>query len=192
LRRALREAVDVDDAPTVVRYPKGALPSDVPAVAVVDGVDVLREQAGGAADVLLVSVGAMAGTCLEVAERLGEQGLGVTVVDPRWVKPLAGGLADMSAAHRVVSVVEDSGRVGGVAAAVRQLLADAGVDRPVVGFGIDQRFLDHGSRTEVLAECGLTPQDIARQLIEETARRSPRSDGGRDRLADHDFPERVR
>ncbi|MGF1647677.1 MAG: transketolase C-terminal domain-containing protein, partial [Kineosporiaceae bacterium] len=126
---------------------------------------------GGAADVLLISVGAMAGMCLEVAERLGEQGLGVTVVDPRWVKPLPSGLGGLAAAHRVVSVVEDSGRVGGVAAAARQLLADVGVDRPVVGFGIEQRFLDHGSRAEVLAECGLTPQDIARRLIEETARR---------------------
>jgi 1-deoxy-D-xylulose-5-phosphate synthase len=188
LRRALREAVNVDDAPTVVRYPKGSLPADVPAVATVHGIDVLRQagadgerdgdqqdsdQQDGRADVLLVSVGAMAGRCLEVADRLGEQGLCVTVVDPRWVKPLPPGLVGLAGAHRVVSVVEDSGRVGGVASAVRQLLADAGVDRPVVGFGIDQRFLDHGSRAEVLAECGLTPQDIARRLIEETARRSP-------------------
>jgi 1-deoxy-D-xylulose-5-phosphate synthase len=180
LRRALREALDVDDAPTVVRYPKGALPADVPAVATVDGVDVLREQAGEGADVLLVSIGAMAGTCLEVADRLGEQGLGVTVVDPRWVKPLSPGLARLAGAHRVVSVVEDSGRVGGVASALRQLLADAGVDRPVVGFGIDQRFLDHGSRAEVLAECGLTPQDIARRLTEETARRAGELSGGFD------------
>jgi 1-deoxy-D-xylulose-5-phosphate synthase len=96
----------------------------------------------------------------------------VTVVDPRWVKPVPAAVVAMATDHRVVSVVEDSGRVGGVASAVRQALADAGVDRPVIGFGIDQRFLDHGSRAEVLAECGLQPQDIARRLIEETARRA--------------------
>ena len=176
LRRALREAVDVDDAPTVVRYPKGALPVEVPAQDTVGGVDVLVRRTGGdgsaAADVLLVSVGAMAGTCLDVADRLAGQGLSVTVVDPRWVKPVPAAVVDMAAAHRVVAVVEDSGRVGGVGSAVRQALADAGVDRPVIGFGIDQRFLDHGSRAEVLAECGLVPQDIARRLIEETARRA--------------------
>jgi 1-deoxy-D-xylulose-5-phosphate synthase len=195
LRHVLREAVEVDDAPTVVRYPKGRLPAEVAAVRRAGPTDVLRERAGDDPDVLVVSVGAMAPTCLEVADRLGGQGLDVTVVDPRWVVPVDASVVALAVDHRVVAVVEDAGRIGGVATGVRQALVDAGVDRPVIGFGIDQRFLDHGSRAEVLAECGLQPQDIARRLIEETARRSrssdvpgPGIDGG---LADR-VGERVR
>ncbi len=178
LRLHLRQALDVDDAPTVVRFPKGALPVDVEAVSRLGGplpgmgVDVLRAARMPDADVLVVSVGAMAPTCLDVADRLAEQGLDTTVVDPGWVKPLPAVLAGAATEHRLVAVVEDSGRVGGVAAAVRQLLADSGVDTPVIGFGIAQEFLDHGTRNQVLGYCGLQPQDIARRLIEETARRS--------------------
>jgi len=172
LRAQLRQALDVSDAPTAVRFPKGALPDDIPAVRRIGGVDVLRECSSVPADVLLVSVGAMAQTCLVVADRLAEQGLDTSVVDPGWVKPLDDAIVELAREHRLVAVVEDSGRIGGVAAAVRQQLADASVDTPVIGFGITQEFLNYGSRAEVLAGCGLQPQDIARRLIEETARRS--------------------
>lgn len=183
LREELREALDVRDAPTVLRFPKGAVPPDIPAVRRIGGLDVLQDSQSPIADVLLVSVGSMAGTCLEVADRLAEQGLDTLVVDPRWVKPLDPAVAELARDHRLVAVVEDSGRIGGVAAAVRQLLADACVDTPVIGFGISQQFLDQGSRAEVLGECGLQPQDIARRLIEETARRSAPADVPRGSIA---------
>jgi 1-deoxy-D-xylulose-5-phosphate synthase len=170
LRALLREAVAVDDAPTVLRYPTGAVGADVVAVDSVDGVDVLRRPAEGSdADALLVSVGAMAGISLEVAERCAQQGIGVTVVDPRWVKPVPDRVVRMAADHRCVVVVEDGVRAGGVASAVAQALRDARVPTPVRNFGIPVQFLDHGTRAEVLHDIGLTPQEIARDIVETVA-----------------------
>ncbi len=163
LRALLREAVAVEDAPTVVRFPKGAVGADVVAVDRVGDVDVLRR--AERADVLLVSVGAMAETCLEVADRCAQQGIGVTVVDPRWVKPVPGEVVEMAAAARAVVVVEDGLR-GGVSGAVAQALRDARVATPMRDFGIPLRFLDHAKRSEILAEIGLTAQDIARDIVE--------------------------
>ncbi len=164
LRAELREAVDVADAPTVLRFPKGAVPADIPAVDRVGGCDLLRR--AGDRDVLVVAVGAMAGLCLGVADRLADQGIGVTVVDPRWVKPVDPALVELASAHRLVVVVEDGGRAGGVGTAVAQAVVDAGLDVPVRGFGIPQRFLPHAKRAELLAEIGLTAQDISRQVVE--------------------------
>ncbi|MGZ6745931.1 MAG: 1-deoxy-D-xylulose-5-phosphate synthase [Nocardioides sp.] len=167
LREELREAVAVDDGPTVLRYPKGAVCPDIPAVDTVDGVDVLRRTAG--ADVLLVSVGAMAETCLEVADRCARQGIGVTVVDPRWVKPVPEALPRLARDHRCVVTVEDNLRAGGVGSAVAQALRDARVGTPLRDFGIPTRFLDHAKRGEILAEIGLTAQEIAREIVETVA-----------------------
>ena len=164
VRAQLREAVEVDDAPTVVRFSKGAVGPAVPAVGRVGGMDVLREPGTDTPDVLLVSVGALAPMCLEVAELLDKQGISTTVVDPRWVKPVDEAMAPLAEKHRVVVTVEDNSRVGGVGCAIAQALRDTGVDVPLRDFGIPPRFLDHASRAEVLAEIGLTAPDIARQV----------------------------
>ncbi|MBZ4317895.1 1-deoxy-D-xylulose-5-phosphate synthase [Streptomyces huiliensis] len=166
VRAQLREAVEVDDAPTVVRYSKGTVGPAVEAVGRVGGMDVLRKPAEGAVrpDVLIVSVGALAPMCLEIADLLDKQGISSTVVDPRWVKPVDEALPGLAREHRVVVTVEDNGRVGGVGSAVAQALRDAGVDLPLRDFGIPPRFLDHASRKEVMAEIGLTAPDIARQV----------------------------
>ncbi|MET3982649.1 1-deoxy-D-xylulose-5-phosphate synthase [Streptomyces sp. PvR034] len=166
LRAQLREAVEVKDAPTVVRYSKGVVGPAVPAVGQIGGMDVLRAPAPEVTrpDVLIVSVGALAPMCLEIADLLDKQGISSTVVDPRWVKPVDEALAPLADGHRVVVTVEDNGRTGGVGAAVSQALRDAGVDVPLRDFGIPQRFLDHASRKEVMAEIGLTAPDIARQV----------------------------
>ncbi|WP_405776025.1 1-deoxy-D-xylulose-5-phosphate synthase [Streptomyces sp. NBC_00859] len=164
VRAQLREAVQVDDAPTVVRYSKGVVGPAVPAVGRVGGMDVLREAGTDAPDVLLVSVGALAPMCLEIAELLNKQGITTTVVDPRWVKPVDEALAPLAEQHRVVVTVEDNSRAGGVGSAVAQALRDAGVDVPLRDFGIPPRFLDHASRKEILSEIGLTAPDIARQV----------------------------
>ncbi|MBB2743665.1 UNVERIFIED_ORG: 1-deoxy-D-xylulose-5-phosphate synthase [Microbispora rosea subsp. rosea] len=169
LRELLAEAVGIDDGPSVVRYPKGALPKDVEAVGKLGEMDVLR---AGDADVLLVAVGPMAEICMEAANLLDAQGISATVVDPRWVKPLDRALVLAAAAHKLVVVVEDSGRVGGVGDAVARLLRDADVDVPVRTYGIPQRFLDHAKRAKILSEIGLTGQDLARQITEAVARRS--------------------
>ncbi|MDG4857896.1 1-deoxy-D-xylulose-5-phosphate synthase [Streptomyces sp. T-3] len=164
VRLQLREAVDVDDAPTVVRYSKGVVGPAVPAVGKVGGMDVLRHAGSDRPDVLLVSVGALAPMCLEIASLLDKQGISTTVVDPRWVKPVDEALAPLAEQHRVVVTVEDNGRAGGVGSAIAQALRDAGVDVPLRDFGIPPRFLDHASRKEVMAEIGLTAPDIARQV----------------------------
>ncbi|CAM5706492.1 1-deoxy-D-xylulose-5-phosphate synthase OS=Streptomyces antimycoticus OX=68175 GN=dxs2 PE=3 SV=1 [Streptomyces antimycoticus] len=167
VRAQLREAVEVEDAPTVVRYSKGAVGPAVAAVGRIGGMDVLREPAAAdreRPDVLLVSVGALAPMCLEVADLLDKQGISTTVVDPRWVKPVDEELPALAERHRVVVTVEDNSRVGGVGSAVAQALRDSGVDMPVRDFGIPPRFLDHASRKEVMAEIGLTAPDIARQV----------------------------
>jgi 1-deoxy-D-xylulose-5-phosphate synthase len=165
LREELREAVEVDDAPTVIRYPTGAVCDDLPALERVGGVDVLRRDGD---DVLVVAVGSMAETCLDVADRCARQGIGVTVVDPRWVKPVPAEIVRMAGEVRCVVVVEDGLR-GGVSGAVAQALRDARVPTPMRDFGIPLRFLDHAKRPEVLLEIGLTAQDIARDIVETVA-----------------------
>ncbi|GGN00895.1 1-deoxy-D-xylulose-5-phosphate synthase [Streptomyces fuscichromogenes] len=170
VRAQLREAVEVDDAPTVVRFSKGAVGPAVPAVGRVGAMDVLREPGTDTPDVLLVSVGALAPMCLEIAGLLDRQGISTTVVDPRWVKPVDEAMAPLAERHRVVVTVEDNSRVGGVGSAVAQALRDAGVDVPLRDFGIPPRFLDHASRAEIMAEIGLTAPDIARQVTGLVAR----------------------
>ncbi|MGV9314324.1 1-deoxy-D-xylulose-5-phosphate synthase [Streptomyces sp. NPDC003691] len=164
VRAQLREAVSVDDAPTVVRFSKGAVGPAVKAVGRIGGMDVLREPGTDTPDVLLVSVGALAPMCLEIAGLLDQQGISTTVVDPRWVKPVDEALVPLADRHRVVVTVEDGIRTGGVGAAVAQALRDANVDVPLRDFGIPPRFLDHASRAELLTEIGLTAPDIARQV----------------------------
>ncbi|MFD4028283.1 1-deoxy-D-xylulose-5-phosphate synthase [Streptomyces sp. NPDC058576] len=164
VRAQLREAVAVDDAPTVVRFSKGAVGPAVKAVGKAGGMDILREPKADRPDVLIVSVGALAPMCLEIADLLDAQGISSTVVDPRWVKPVDEALAPLAEHHRVVVTVEDNSRAGGVGSAVAQALRDAGVDVPLRDFGIPPVFLDHASRGEVMAEIGLTAPDIARQV----------------------------
>jgi len=173
----LNEAVEVSDGPTVVRFPKGKVGGEVEAVAKLGGMDVLSEPAEGlGSDVLLVGAGVMALTGLEAAERLAGHGIGVTVVDPRWTKPVDEALIDAARRHKIVVTVEDNGRTGGFGDAVARLLRDHDVDMPVKTFGLPQEFLAHGTRDEVLDEAGLTPQHLARQITEAVARRSPGDD----------------
>jgi 1-deoxy-D-xylulose-5-phosphate synthase len=165
VRELLNEAVDVDDAPTVLRFPKGPPPDDIPAVATVDGVDVLVRN--GAKDVLVVAVGAMATTAVEVADRLVAQGIGVTVVDPRWVKPVNPAIVTLARNHRLVVSIEDNGETGGCGAVLLQTLNAAGVHTPFRLHAIPQRFLAHAKRGRILEQIGLTPQAIALGIVED-------------------------
>jgi 1-deoxy-D-xylulose-5-phosphate synthase len=159
----LAEAVVVQDAPTVIRFPKGAVGAELTAVRRTDdGVDVLRE--ADVKDVLIVTVGPMAVTGLAVADLLAAQGIGATVIDPRWVIPVARSVVEMSAAHRLVVSIEDGVRVGGIGTRIRQDLREAGVDTAVTELGLPDEFLEHGARGDILARVGLTPQQIARDV----------------------------
>jgi 1-deoxy-D-xylulose-5-phosphate synthase len=165
LRELLNEAVEVDDAPTVVRFPKGPPPADIEAVDQAGGADVLVRS--GTRDVLIVTAGAMAATAVDVAGRLEAQGIGVTVVDPRWVKPVEPALIELARTHRLVVSVEDNGRVGGCGSVLLQTLNDAGVETPFRLHGIPQEFLGHAKRAAILERIGLTPQALALGIVED-------------------------
>lgn len=173
LREQLAEAIAVDDAPTVIRYPKGVIPGELPAVRRThDGVDVIRDAsdasvASNTRDVLFVAVGPMVQMALDAADELAEQGITATVVDPRWVVPVAESLVELASEHRLVISIEDGIRVGGVGTRIRQALRDAGVDTAVSELGVPDEFPDHASREELLAEAGLTPSHIAAMVSEQ-------------------------
>ncbi|HLV56848.1 MAG TPA: 1-deoxy-D-xylulose-5-phosphate synthase [Actinotalea caeni] len=163
LRQSLREAVAVKDAPTVIRYPKSALPEPIPALSRSGTVDVLARTAGdGDTRVLVVGIGAFVPTALEVGVRLADQGVGSIVVDPRWVLPVPGELVEMARGVDLVVTIEDGLVENGVGAAVREALLRAGVQTPVRTHGIPTRFLDHASRGEIVEDLGLRAADVAR------------------------------
>jgi 1-deoxy-D-xylulose-5-phosphate synthase len=165
LRELLREAVRVDDAPTVVRFPKGPPGGDLEAVDRAGGCDVLDRR--GTRDVLVVGIGSMAATSVEVAERLVAQGIGVTVVDPRWVKPVDPALLRLAREHRLVVSVEDNGVVGGCGSVLLQTLNEARIGTPMRIHGIPQEFLGHAKRGVILERIGLTAQTLARRIVED-------------------------
>jgi 1-deoxy-D-xylulose-5-phosphate synthase len=162
LRLLLREAVSVSDGPTALRFPKGHLGDDVPAIGRLGSMDVLARS--DVDDVLLVACGALAGCCVAAARLLAAAGIGVTVVDPRWLWPLDPELAAAAARYRLVAVAEDNGRVGGMGDAVARLLRDAGFGAAVLTMGIPQSFLAHGRRPQILADLGLVADRIAGQI----------------------------
>ena len=171
LREELREAVATDDGPTVLRYPKGAVGPELPAVRRIGAgqaaVDVLREPSGlDRAEVLLICVGSFGELGLAAADRLADQGVAVTVVDPRWVIPVPAAIVELAGRHRLVVTVEDSGGHGGFGSAVAGALRDAELDVPLRTIALPQEFLDHGSRGDLLAAAGLTAQDVARRVTE--------------------------
>jgi 1-deoxy-D-xylulose-5-phosphate synthase len=148
----------------VVRFSKGSVGTEHEAESrLPDGVDVLASDERR--DVLLVCVGPMATVGLDVAERLAAQGIGATVVDPRWVVPVPRSIIELAAEHRLVVTIEDGVRVGGIGTRVRQDLREAGVDTALTELGLPDEFLQHGSRAEILEEAGLTPQHIARDVV---------------------------
>jgi 1-deoxy-D-xylulose-5-phosphate synthase len=173
VRELLREAVAVNDAPTVVRLPKGAPPDDIAAVDRAGGCDILLRT--GTHDVLVVGIGSMASVGVDVGHRLAAQGIGVTVVDPRWVKPVDPALVTLARVHRLVVSIEDNGRVGGAGTALLQRLTDEGVTTPFSLHGIPQEFLDHAERGAILERIGLTAQTIARGVVERLAADVPDS-----------------
>ncbi|HEX4722299.1 MAG TPA: 1-deoxy-D-xylulose-5-phosphate synthase [Pseudonocardiaceae bacterium] len=167
LRAELREAVAVEDGPTVLRFPRGAVIESVPAVDQAGAIDVLRHPADGESkDLLLIAVGAFGALGLAAAERIADQGIGVTVVDPRWVVPIPGDVVTMAAEHRLVVTIEDGGRHGGFGWTLAATLRDEGIPVPLLDLAVPQQFIQPGTRDEVLSSLGLTAQDVARRVTE--------------------------
>ncbi|MGA7147559.1 MAG: 1-deoxy-D-xylulose-5-phosphate synthase [Microbacterium sp.] len=164
LRESLRDAVAVSDAPTVIRFPKGVVSPELPALErLEDGVDVLVRS--DAHDVLIVGIGPMAHIAVDVAGRLRDQGIGATVVDPRWAIPVQPSIVELAASHRLVITIEDGIRVGGIGTRVRQVLRESGVDTAVDELGVPDAFIDHASREQILEDAGLTAAKIAQDVV---------------------------
>ncbi|ETW24807.1 1-deoxy-D-xylulose-5-phosphate synthase [Mycobacterium gastri] len=165
LREELGEALDISDGPTALRFPKGDVGEDIPTLERRAGVDVLAVPADGLNhDVLLVAVGPLASMALAVAKRLHTQGIGVTVIDPRWVLPVSDGVRELAGQHKLLVTLEDNGVNGGIGSAVSAALRRTEVDVPCRDVGLPQEFFDHASRGEVLSALGLTDQDVARRI----------------------------
>ena len=164
LKEVLREAVAISDAPTVIRFPKGAVSADIPAFERRDGIDVLYR--GESADVLLISVGAMATMSVEAASQAYREGVGVTVIDPRWVKPLPQSLITMADRYKSVVVVEDGIAHGGIASALSEMFRSAGLNTPIHSIGVPLTFIEHSKRSEILSDIGMTAQNISREIVE--------------------------
>jgi 1-deoxy-D-xylulose-5-phosphate synthase len=172
LREELREAVAVEEAPTVIRFSKGTVNDELDAVErLTDSVDVLytssdRDKDGSYTnDVMIVSVGAMGELSLDVARRLEDQGITATVVDPRWVLPVPESVVALAARHRIVICIEDGVKAGGVGSRIRQVMREAGVDTALNEVGLPVEFLGHGSRSQVLERVGLTSAQIAHDTV---------------------------
>jgi 1-deoxy-D-xylulose-5-phosphate synthase len=163
VREELREAVGISDGPTIVRFPTGSVPADLPALYRRGTVDVLAE--GDRRDVLLVAVGAFGHMAMDVAIRLEAHGYGVTVVDPRWVRPVPVELVALAREHGLVITVEDGVRTGGVGDALAKAMRDGGVTTPLRDIGVALDWHPHGSRAEILADLGLTAADVARDTL---------------------------
>ncbi len=171
LRQALAEALEINDRPTLLRFPKGAVHADIPAFESRDGVDILYR--GESADVLLVSVGAMAPIAVEAASQAYREGVGVTVVDPRWVKPLPTSLVTMARRYKSVVVLEDGIRHGGIASSLSEMFRDARLEVPIHSIGVPLEFIEHSKRAEILDDLGITAQHIAREIVEWSSTSEP-------------------
>jgi 1-deoxy-D-xylulose-5-phosphate synthase len=171
LKQALGEAVAINDRPTMIRFPKGAVHSEIPAFESRDGIDVLYR--GESADVLLVSIGAMAPIAVEAASQAYREGVGVTVIDPRWVKPLPQTLVTMARRYKSVVVLEDGIRHGGIASSLSELFREARLEVPIHSIGVPLEFIEHSKRAEILDDLGITAQQIAREIVEWSSTSEP-------------------
>ena len=174
LRDALRHAVDIDDAPSVVRYPKGAVVEPIPAIETLDGVDVVarhdavpakKDRAATSRKVLLVGVGSMTGTAMAAGEALAAHGVDVTVASPTWVLPMPSALVKLAGEHDLVVTIEDGLADGGVGSLLGQRSVEAGVTVPVVPLGLPTVFLDHMSIDQIKTTHRLTAQDVTRDAL---------------------------
>ena len=163
VRETLREALDISDAPTLIRFPKGAINPDIPAFERRDGIDVLYR--GESADILLVSIGAFAQVAVDAAAQAYREGVGVTVIDPRWVKPLPKSLVTMAQRYKKVVVIEDGIKHGGIASTISELFRESGLNVPVHSIGVPLEFLEHAKRAQILEDLGITVQNITRSLV---------------------------
>jgi 1-deoxy-D-xylulose-5-phosphate synthase len=164
LKELLNESIEISKAPSLIRFPKGGVNPDIPAFERKDGIDILYR--GESPDVLLISVGAMAPMAVEAAASAYREGVGVTVIDPRWIKPLPmSALASKAERYAQIVVIEDGIAHGGVASTLSEELRRRGISTPIHSIGVPLTFIEHSKRNEILDDLGITAQTIARQIV---------------------------
>lgn len=165
LRQELREAIQVSTGPTLLRFPKGAVGSDIPAVSTKDGIDTLFQSANSDRAVLVVSVGAMASLAIEAATLVAQEGIGTTVVDLRWVRPVPTAIEELAVDYDLVVVVEDGIVSGGIGSAISQRLMDSNISTPVRAIGVPLEFIPHSKRSEIFTDLGITSANLAKRIV---------------------------
>jgi len=162
LKELLRQSIAIDNAPSMIRFPKGAIPADIPALERVSGIDVLHR--GNSKQVLLISVGSMASMAIEVAQLAHEQGIEITVIDPLWVKPISNNVTAWCADYETIVVMEDGIKHAGIASTISEALGQAGSNRLVHSIGVPLEFIEHSKRNEILEDLAITPAAIVQQI----------------------------
>ena len=162
LRELLRLCIAIDNAPSMIRFPKGAIPADIPAVERVSGIDFLHR--GSTQQVLIISVGSMAAMALDVAQLAQKQGIEVSVIDPLWVKPISSNVTALCAQYSTVVVMEDGIKHAGIASSISEALREAGSDCFVHSIGVPLEFIEHSKRNEILDDLAITPAAIVQQI----------------------------
>jgi 1-deoxy-D-xylulose-5-phosphate synthase len=162
LKELLRQCIAIDNAPSMIRFPKGAIPADIPALERVDGIDILHR--GGTNQVLVISIGSMASMALEVAQLAHQQSIEITVIDPLWVKPMSSNVTALCAKYSTVVVMEDGIKHAGIASTISESLREAGSQCSVHSIGVPLEFIEHSKRNEILEDLKITPAAIVQQI----------------------------
>ena len=162
LKEILRACIAISDAPSMIRFPKGAVPADISALERFQGIDVLHK--GATEQVLIISIGSMAGMAIEVAQLAKAQSIEVTVVDPLWVKPIPHSLIEMCANYSTVVVMEDGIKHAGIASTISEALRESGNNRSLHSIGVPLEFIEHSKRAEILDDLEITPAAIVQQI----------------------------
>ena len=162
LKELLRQCIAIDNAPSMIRFPKGAIPADIAALERVDGIDILHR--GGTNQVLVISIGSMASMALEVAQLAHQQSIEITVIDPLWVKPMSSNVTALCAKYSTVVVMEDGIKHAGIASTISESLREAGSQCSVHSIGVPLEFIEHSKRNEILEDLKITPAAIVQQI----------------------------
>ena len=162
VKELLRQCIAIDNAPSMIRFPKGAIPADIPALDRIDGIDILHR--GDTNRVLVISIGSMAAMALEVVQLAHKESIEVTVIDPLWVKPMSSNVIALCAKYSTVVVMEDGIKHAGIASTISESLREAGSSCSVHSIGVPLEFIEHSKRNEILDDLKITPAAIVQQI----------------------------
>ena len=162
VKELLRQCIAIDNAPSMIRFPKGAIPADIPALDRIDGIDILHR--GDTNQVLVISIGSMAAMALEVVQLAHKESIEVTVIDPLWVKPMSSNVIALCAKYSTVVVMEDGIKHAGIASTISESLREAGSSCSVHSIGVPLEFIEHSKRNEILDDLKITPAAIVQQI----------------------------